>query len=445
MKKWIFIVLTVAFPFIIISATGQLGNPYHAHDDWFLHLPEGAARYLWFASTEGRWINYLWALISFHLTPQITYIAFTCLYALSVVVLTAKLMDNPIFPIAYLAFFFSPFIADISQWSASQIPAMAVLFLTALALHRIPDPVKAAMAALLGQTASFLTFPGVAPVILLYFSYLHPTGRYLRFMIPFFLLFASLLMALLIMSSANYLMNGYFGVEIASWRSPNPGSSFAALTDNLGSFVSNTLLSAKTRLDMLVLCALPILIGILDPAVRRWSLAISAAVVVIICYELAISLFTGVVVPNRARYWPWIAPLFICLMGLIKSTSKIRHVYTLMTIIFAVVGCIYWVSFYLKSQRAIDYYDSLVSIGKQLQSEASTEYIYYGDLLLSPDLTFGYHDSSAFIDYARVKHGIIIQRCRREICRKIKSLDRKENVFLLDGNVVFKFLPRTKK
>src|SRR5262249_27062269 len=125
----------------IINSTGQFHNAYHTQDDCFLHIPGSSKNYMDFSLSEGRWLNYLWTLISYHLSPELSYITFTILYGLTILVLTARLIDSLIFPLLYIAFFFSPFVLVTSLWSSSLIPAMAVFFLTALALDRIVSPV----------------------------------------------------------------------------------------------------------------------------------------------------------------------------------------------------------------------------------------------------------------------------------------------------------------
>lgn len=51
--RWAQIGVACAIAFLAISTTGQFQQAYHAHDDWFIHLPIAPERFLWYAETEG--------------------------------------------------------------------------------------------------------------------------------------------------------------------------------------------------------------------------------------------------------------------------------------------------------------------------------------------------------------------------------------------------------
>src|SRR5215472_7892014 len=101
-NRMIFSIFIAMFlTYSIINSTGQFQNAYHQQDDWFLHIPEPSKEYMNFALSEGRWLNYLWTLISYHLSPELSFATFIILYGLTILVLTAGLMDTLIFPLLY--------------------------------------------------------------------------------------------------------------------------------------------------------------------------------------------------------------------------------------------------------------------------------------------------------------------------------------------------------
>ena len=438
-NRIIFNFLVASFlTYSIINSTGQFQNAYHGKDDWFLHTPQASTIYIYFALSEGRWLNYPWTLVSYHLTPELSYASFTILYGLAILILTAQLIETLIFPLVYIAFFFSPFILIQSQWSASQIPAMGVFLVTAFALYRISSPVGAAVVATLGQTASFLTYPAVAPVILL-LEVLRVTDSSklaVNLIISFVCFAIALLLAMLVMSGINFFVDGYFGLKIAEWRHPNIGTSLTAIAENATRFLDDFSNSANSWLHVLSLGGMAFAIGLLDHASRRPTIVVISSVGYIFSYEFALCLATGTLVPDRARYWLWLPPLFISAIGLTREVTRwARYAFSATILAFAAIGALTWTNLYSNVQRILKYEDALILRGKQLQSDFSREAIYLGKLGGVPEL------DSGFIDYAYLKHGMLIKPCSPEQCKEIDAIQSTEMVFLLGDTVVFRFPP----
>lgn len=119
----------------------------------------------------------MWSYLSRYLDPNQTFVAAACLYAISTAAMTANLYAGSRAGLVFLARFFSPFVATIMQWSGQQVAALAVLSISSVALHYTKTPRRQVIVAGVGQVAGFLSYAGVAPLILLQLACKAPGTR----------------------------------------------------------------------------------------------------------------------------------------------------------------------------------------------------------------------------------------------------------------------------
>jgi hypothetical protein len=214
--------------------------------------------------------------------------------------------------------------------------------------------------------------------------------------------------------------------------------SLVVVAENASRFLDDFLKSASSLLHVLIPGGIALTFGLLDHATRRHTMVIIASVGFILFYEFALGLATGAIVPDRARCWLWLAPLFVSAIGLSHSVAGwARYAFSVTILAFAVIGILAWTNRYSTAQRTLKYEDALILRGKQLRSDFSREAIYAGKLGGVPELDRG------FIDYAYVKHGMVIKPCNPEQCKEIDAIQSAEMVFVLGDTVVFRF-PLTK-
>src|SRR5262249_6672565 len=146
------------------------------------------------------------------------------------------------------------------------------LLLSAITLARAPSSNTAVLVAFVGQIGAIMTYPAVAPAILLCLSYFHPPTSSRMLLMYFSWFIAAVLAATLLISGINYLVSGHFGIEIAGWRCPHAGKSLAEITDNLTRYSVNAWFSAKEYPDVLLLGLMTFVLGFIDRCTYRLAI-----------------------------------------------------------------------------------------------------------------------------------------------------------------------------
>lgn len=120
---------SVIAAFLVLSGQAYYGFVNHDNFDWLIRPGEVQGygtpwqKTLW----EGRWINYLWSLFSYNLTPAFSSLLFIFAYCLSCWLLTRVVIQPRASVLAALALFFSPIGADISLWPTTFVSAVVIL------------------------------------------------------------------------------------------------------------------------------------------------------------------------------------------------------------------------------------------------------------------------------------------------------------------------------
>jgi hypothetical protein len=252
---------------------------------------------------------------------------------------------------------------------------------------------------------------------------------------------AAVFIATLLMSSINYFVSGHFGIEIAHWRCPHFGKSIAAAKENLIRHSVNALFSAKQYPEVLLLGLIIFILGFIDRCTYRFAITTALIVAVILLYELMLTVITGTVTPNRARYWVWIAPLLVGIEGIRNGRKRwTNYAFGFCLTFFAGIGVWHWLGFYSNGKYVLSYYDALIKKAIQMQPLGSNRLFYYGERIVTPNTSI-HSSGTGFSDYARVKYGLVIEQCPGSICSGNEALQSTDVVFLVHNQVVFRFAP----
>ena len=121
---------------------------------------------------------------------------------------------------------------------------------------------------LLAEVAAVLTYPPVGVVVLAFAVVLLRTAPWRRVLAVVATWLGGFALAVLVAYTLNWLLNGHFRLQLASWRHPNPLTSFQALLVNAGRWFATVgeLWAALWWLGLIALVG--IVLGWRDAAVR---------------------------------------------------------------------------------------------------------------------------------------------------------------------------------
>jgi hypothetical protein len=431
------IACTVAF--LVIAWTGQFQRAHHAHDDWFMHLPIAPERFLWYVETEGRWLTFLWSHLSHYLQPNQTYLLSTCLLAISTAALTLSFYTGTRAGLVFLALFFSPFAADIMQWSAQQVAALTVLSLTSVVQYGATTQRRQLVIAVIGQIAAFLSYAGIAPLILLQLAFKR-SGARADLLLRLASFPVALVIAALIMSGVNGLVFGTFGIAISDWREPNPLIDLSSGIANLDRFWDEQSALLASFPAYVLLVGATAALGLTGRSASHRGTTVLAACAVIVGYEVAITVVTGVLVPSRTRTWLWVAPLIVCVQVLDAPRRARQWAGAFVVFLFFLVGARHWVGFYATAQQALGQQEALATRAVALRASPQDRVVYYGHMIPVDLLEYRFFavlpQARWFLDYARAVHGLNIEPCDGAECTSIVSHPPPDAVFRLEGGPV---------
>ncbi len=234
----------LAVVFVVTEGLAQAVTPFIRNDDWPFLLPphlEGVLPISYWDKSEGRWLNTVWwTLIGQHGSATTAALTYAVAYVLLVAGLWRVLHHVGIRPglvtdvLVGVALYASAVWVQLLYWPGTLTPSVVV---GAVAVWLLPWAARSRrrllLLVLLAEVAAVLTYPrwggrarlrgGAAadrPVAPRDRGGRHLAGRVRP--------------RRLIAYSLNWLLNGHFRLQLASWRHPNPLTSFQALLVNAG-------------------------------------------------------------------------------------------------------------------------------------------------------------------------------------------------------------------
>lgn len=433
----VFVVLVLAAMYSI----GQIADPFIAHDDydWLISQSFGQGfESPWSkALSEGRWIAYLWSLVSIRLSGYEAFSVYLLLYS-CLSILMAKVISNRGGVMAALLMFFAPMGANTMQWPVTQIPAVMIFCVAFFLMANAKTDQKKLAIIPLSVIAGFSSYPALLPVLFLLYGASY-SGSTKRGLLGILVYGASYVAAVLVAFTLNYIFQDHFGITPAPWRAATPLFSTGTLQGNVARYLH--------YYDNLKLFWLPIVIGIISYAIClvrnifvRQCTTLLAYSAVILCMEASLCILSGVDLPMRSSFWLWIwacAPAILLLhsdrhaiLGLAAST------------ILLIAGATFWQLQYANIRAvypAMRYLGQQISQAMTLNSGKFDSVVIYGDARANPNLN-SLHSNRALRNFLFKEYKIYTQPCAREFCEKIPALHQQDTlldpILLVDRKLV---------
>ncbi|MGB0498767.1 MAG: hypothetical protein ACPGID_10540, partial [Rubricella sp.] len=219
----------------VALAPQQFLDPLLRHDDYPVLL-QRADEYYIKTLTEGRWVNWAWLNRPWAGTAAqhyAIYIAAWCVFCACAAITTLG-RNAPLIVQAGFAALLALSIPAllISLWFSTLVPGMVILALYALWVL-MTGPRAALWAMPVFVPLSLMTH-STQPLLIASVALLAADRRhgFLDLFRTLFVFCSSYILGLLVIFTLNWLEHGVFGIEVAEWRSPNPGTSIEALTEN---------------------------------------------------------------------------------------------------------------------------------------------------------------------------------------------------------------------
>ncbi|MEO1603368.1 MAG: hypothetical protein AAFU49_23500, partial [Pseudomonadota bacterium] len=316
--------------FLVIPV--QINDPFSRADDYpvLLRLPE---HYYSKTLSEGRWLNWLWALRPWPVEPQTLlalYLSGWVLFCSAVAVALFRDSKWPVLPaLTASALAFMPQGAIISLWFGTLVPLNAILAVFGLiVLFGSPRWVERGLA--VGVPLAFMTH-STAPLLMLIVAATagrpRPAGGSpLRLVLIFGVALGA---GMLAAWTLNYVYHGHFGLQIANWRKPNEIEALSDIATNARLAVEQLILGLDamtlgiTGLQLLTLFYVGLSLLWLEPSGRMALRGLLFSVFASCALAFLHMLQSGIEWPLRSMGFLWLA----CVLPLaISAAATIRRV-----------------------------------------------------------------------------------------------------------------------
>lgn len=423
--RWQVLIFAVAV-LVFLYFTGQLTAPYLAGDDWPSLLPasqQGGVALAWTNTlAEGRWINYLWYLVSVHLTATSGNALFTAVYIALSCALAAVVRSNGAFLLCAFAMFFSPMFAELSLWPITGIGGAVLCTLALLALVRFGD--RATLPVLfLATFVLVMAYPPLASIVLVAAATKQekPTLKSSVILAVIFLLAFAL--SVLSIYYLNWQFHGYFGVKAARWRDPHSLRSIADLGDNLG-IAAASWHQIWREYTLPIVCAGAASVALLlSGRSRARALAVVLAFVVCWCVTVGITAIAGVPEPGRSVPWLWVATCFLCALLATHDTTVYRYAGMALLALLGISGGLFaWRNY--RSYRPVVAY--IAEVGRAVHGYRdgvdNTAMALAGSLSDVPMAWPGGHWPEPGLNWIMWKrYGVTLHRCDYATCSAVQA------------------------
>jgi len=424
-------VLAVAVVAAVVLVTGmlaQLSTPFIRRDDWPFLVPSdtpGAADPLTKVRQEGRWLNYAWWLvIGWHATPAVASVIFFTAYAVFVVGLWRlfALRSRVTGGLLLAALLVSPLWVRLSYWPGSLV-ASAVVTASAVWLLPWASRRRTTLVGWMVVTTMLgvLTYPPVAALALVAAAIHQRREPWRELVVVVVGFLAGFAAGTLVAFTLNAWAFGRFGVEIATWRNPNPVASPHDLLVNGKRLVRQLVVLSLTLGPAAAVGVAAGILGLLDERVRPALLRVAAAVVVVAGLECLQTVVTGVRVNVRGSLWAWLA--LVVPAGLLLAGSQwSRRAGAAALVALTVLGVQAWRWDLGVHQDTRANYDAIVSAAVATRgADPGWEVVFHQDpehrrtargQITEGTLRMMFHDQA----------GIVVRWCRGEECAQLERL-----------------------
>ena len=288
----------------------QFQDPFVRHDDFCVALGDADA-YYGKTLSEGRWLNWVWALRPGPFNLHVLWYSYMAAWALFSGVVGASLAPRGR---AHIAVFlavtiaFAPQMANMSRWFGTMVPGIAIMAAYA-AIAAFGSPRARTVALFVFVPLGLMTHGGSPLIMVAVALGLGGWSGALAELAVFALAFvAAFAESIGLIYTLNYFAHGHFGVAIAEWRHPSPAASLGEVLQRIASVGSwlIELLTGMTHLPAThiapVALVAAVALGVRAPSVAlRLALALALGTAI----NGAIVVSTGIATPFRGTYFLW--------------------------------------------------------------------------------------------------------------------------------------------
>ncbi|MEN5297750.1 hypothetical protein ABE530_05265 [Brucella sp. TWI559] len=425
---------------------GQLTNPFISHDDfdWLISPSFGQGfETPWSkASTEGRWLNYPWSLLTMGLSIKGAVYLFVSLSIASSLAIS-QIYAKRVALLAALVFYVSPASASLSTWPVTQSSSIIILILFSLAIYYIKSALTRNLVVFASVVSCLLTYPAYAPLIfVIYLSFKKLSS--IDFIKTISLYIFSYAAGIVIIFSLNYVFHKNFGITVSGWRHPTP------LFPN-GDFLFNLHRYAQFWVDLLplwplaIVSALSYALCLLSKTKPRECINILFGSVLIVGMEASSSIIAGLDLPSRTSLWVWaalVAPILF-----LAYNNRMRTVGMVFALVPLFMGVTAWINHYSHYSRLFPYAEF---IGQTISIAASENQGKYDGIILFGDLkknreTEWFHSNRHLRNFLYKQFELETRSCAPEECDAIEdnlsSLKIIPPVLIIDKKLIFVINP----
>jgi hypothetical protein len=308
----------LAVTFLVTTGVAQAVTPFIRQDDWAFLIPEGSVRGIlspsYYNLSEGRWLNSVWwELVGQHGTPTTAALTYAVGYVLLVagswrVLHRSGIRPRPVVDaLLGVALFASCVWVQLLYWPGALTPSVLV---AAAAVWLLPRSARTPRGLriwfVVSGAGAVLTYPPVGVVLLAYAVVFLRDAPWRRVLTLVGAWVAGFVLGVAVAYALNLVFNGRFGLEIASWRQPNPLTSLDALVTNTGRWLSGAGAMWAAQWWVALVALVAGVLGWREATVRPRLQRLLVAFAVAAGLDVAQSLATGIVTEARGQLWTWL-------------------------------------------------------------------------------------------------------------------------------------------
>ncbi len=316
-RRHLLVPAVIGVALLLTEGLAQAVTPFIRQDDWPFLLPANTHGVLppsYYDSSEGRWLNTAWwSLIGRHGGPTSAALTYAVAYALLVAGLWRVLRHARIRPrpavdaLLGIALYASAVWVQLLYWPGTLTPSVVV---GATAAWLLPwaarSPRRLLMWIAIAEVAAVLSYPPVGVVLLLFVVLLRRDAAWRQILSVIGAWLASFALGVLVAYTLNWVVYGHFGLQLASWRNPNPLTSLGALAVNAGRWLSAARTLWTAQWWVAVVGVVAVVLGRRDATVRPRLDRLLVAFAVACGLDAVQTLVTGVVTDARGQLWTWL-------------------------------------------------------------------------------------------------------------------------------------------
>lgn len=408
---------------LAMYSIGQLTSPFIAHDDydWLNSGFDQGFESPWSKSfSEGRWGNFLWSKVSYHLNGYSAFGIYLILYSLMCIGM-ARLAVPAAGSIGALLLFFSPMAAETTQWPVTQMTGVAVSALAFAGMSKVKGDRGRMAAMAVGVVIGYLFYPSFGPLFLLLYGAAF-TGCWRQGIGGAMVYVGSFVGAVLLVFSLNYIFHDHFTIQPASWRQATPLFANGTLDGNIDRYLSY-FAAVKSLWVALVAATAAFVLCIYFERRRRQCIIVLSYGCLLLGMDATLSIVSGLAIPLRSSLWLWVLICIPITFLIYDRRMWMAWVGLALAIPVLWVGLASWNSTYANSRTV---YPAMNALGQQVSRVAAQNegrfdsVIMFGDAHANAALR-PLHSNRALRNYLYKEFKLYTSPCDPALCARIET------------------------